>query len=83
MFFVVLYRHSRALFSNMGIIFAFIDVVMTYNYSPFCIINKTRRTPQCASAIGQSVHFGMFALFMSWPKKHALSCSYPRVTQPC
>ena len=45
MFFVVLYRHSRVLFSNMGIIFAFIDVVMTHNYSPFCIINKTRRTP--------------------------------------
>ena len=56
MFFVVLYRHSRVLFSNMGIIFAFIDVVMTCNYSPFCIINKTRRTPQYASAIGQSVH---------------------------
>gem|GEM_PF-520044 len=58
MFFVVLYRHSHVLFSNMGIIFAFIDVIMTCNYSPFCIINKTRRTPQCASAIGRSVHFG-------------------------
>ena len=33
MFFVVLYRHSRVLFLNMGIIFAFIDVVMAYNYS--------------------------------------------------
>ena len=78
MFFVVLYRHSRVLFSNMGIIFAFIDVVMTGKYFPFCIINKTRRTPQCASAIGQSVHLGMFALFMSWPKKHVLSRPYHR-----
>ncbi len=83
MFFVVLYRHSHVLLSNMGIIFAFIDVVMTGNYSPFYIINKTRRTPQCASAIGQSVHFGMFALFILWPKKHALSRSYLRVSHPC
>lgn len=83
MFFVGLDRHWRVLFLNMGIIFAFIDVVMTCNYSPFCIINKTRRTPQCASAIGQSVHFGMFALFMSWPKKHGLGRSYLRVTHPC
>ena len=73
MFFVGLDRHWRVLFINMGIIFAFIDVVMSCNYSPFCIINKTRRTPQCASAIGQSVHLGVFALFMSWPKKHVLS----------
>ena len=83
MFFVGLDRHWRVLFSNMGIIFAFIDVIMSCNYSPFCIINKTRRTPQCASAIGRSVHFGMFALFMSWPKKHDLSRPYLRVSHPC
>ncbi len=83
MFFVVLYRHSRVLFSNMGIIFAFIDVVMTCNYSPFCIINKTRRTPQCASANRPKCAFWVFALFILWPKKHDLSRPYLRVTHPC
>ena len=33
MFFVGLDRHWRVLFLNIGIIFAFIDVVMAYNCS--------------------------------------------------